>query len=126
MASFDSIAPVFLVDDVNATVEWYAKQLGFETTGVFPKEPPASWASLRRGGAELMLQRLPGHRKPDLYAKRRGGVWDAYVRTSGVKRLYEGLSAQPFIKQPLRQQPYGLWEFEVADPNGYVVVFGGE
>ena len=105
MASFDSVAPVFLVDDVNAT---------------------ASWASLRRDGAELMLQRLPGHRKPDLYANRRGGVWDAYVRTSGVKRLYEGLKAQPFIKQPLRQQPYGLWEFEAVDPNAYVLVFGGE
>jgi hypothetical protein len=53
-------------------------------------------------------------------------LWDAYVRTSGVKRLYEALSAPPFIKQPLRQQPYGLWEFEVIDPNGYVLVFGGE
>ena len=27
------------------------------------------------------------------------------------------------IVQPLRQQPYGNWEFEVKDPNGYVLVF---
>jgi hypothetical protein len=26
----------------------------------------------------------------------------------------------------LKQQPYSDWEFEVCDPNGYVVVFGGE
>jgi len=24
---------------------------------------------------------------------------------------------------PLRKQPYGDWEFEVKDPNGYVLVF---
>ena len=27
------------------------------------------------------------------------------------------------IVKPLRQQPYGNWEFEVKDPNGYVLVF---
>jgi len=27
---------------------------------------------------------------------------------------------------PLKQQPYGDWEFELRDPNGYVLVFGGE
>jgi len=27
------------------------------------------------------------------------------------------------ILLPLRQQPYGDWEFEVKDPNGYVLVF---
>jgi len=26
---------------------------------------------------------------------------------------------------PLNQQPYGDREFEVRDPNGYVLVFGG-
>ena len=27
------------------------------------------------------------------------------------------------IVQPLRKQPYGNWEFEVRDPNGYLLVF---
>jgi hypothetical protein len=26
---------------------------------------------------------------------------------------------------PLIQRPYGDWEFEVRDLNGYVLVFGG-
>jgi uncharacterized glyoxalase superfamily protein PhnB len=29
------------------------------------------------------------------------------------------------IPMRLTQQPYGDWEFEVRDPNGYVLVFGG-
>ena len=27
------------------------------------------------------------------------------------------------IKTPLRKQSYGDWEFEVKDPNGYILVF---
>jgi hypothetical protein len=121
-----SAVPTFLVPDVNATAEWYAAHLGFATAGVFPSEPPASWASLQRDGAEIMLQRLPEYHKPDLYARRAGGVWDAYIRTSGVHAFYETLRHHPFIKMPLTRQPYGDWEFEVVDLNGYVLVFGGD
>jgi PhzF family phenazine biosynthesis protein len=121
-----SIAPAFLVSDVDATAAWYAEALGFATTGVFPSTPPAVWASIQRGGAEIMLQRLPGYRKNKLYDQREGGVWDAYVRTNGVHALYATVRDQPFVRMPLTRQPYGDWEFEVEDPNGYVVVFGGD
>jgi hypothetical protein len=26
----------------------------------------------------------------------------------------------------LRKRSYGDWEFEVQDPNGYILVFGGD
>jgi len=26
----------------------------------------------------------------------------------------------------LLKQPYGDWEFEISDPNGYALVFGGD
>jgi uncharacterized glyoxalase superfamily protein PhnB len=45
---------------------------------------------------------------------------------SGVAGLWETLRERPFIQMPLRRQPYGDWEFEVRDPDGYVVVFGGD
>lgn len=121
-----SSVPVFLVTDVNATAEWYAKHLGFTTAGIFPPQPPASWASLQRDGAEIMLQRLDGYRKPDIYEQRDGGVWDTYIRLTGVAKLYESIKNEPFIKMTLRKQPYGDWEFEVVDLNGYVLVFGGD
>lgn len=118
--------PVFLVADVDATASWYREHLGFETAGMFPPQPPASWASLQRDGAEIMLQRMAGYRKPDLYGSRPGGVWDAYIRMRGVHALYETLRHRPFIKMALTKQPYGDWEFEVVDLNGYVLVFGGD
>jgi uncharacterized glyoxalase superfamily protein PhnB len=81
---------------------------------------------LQRDDAEIMLQRLAGYQIPDLYAARPGGVWHAYIRMRGVHALYLQVRDQSFVKTPLKRQPYGDWEFEVQDPNGYVLVFGGD
>ena len=121
-----SAVPVFLVADVDSTCAWYRQHLGFATAGIFPKRPPASWASLQRDGAEIMLQRLAGYRQPNVYDQRDGGVWHAYIRMNGVSKLYHSIKNEPFITMKLRRQPYGDWEFEVEDVNGYVLVFGGD
>jgi uncharacterized glyoxalase superfamily protein PhnB len=44
----------------------------------------------------------------------------------GVHALYDALRDRAFVQMPLKQQPYGDWEFELRDPNGYVLVFGAE
>ena len=121
-----SAAPTFLVADVGDTARWYAGQFGFEIAGTFPKTEPYAYASVQRDGVEIMLLSLAGYQKPDLSARRPEGLWDAYVRTSGVRELYEQMKGQPFIQMPLKKQRYGDWEFEVRDPNGYVLVFGGD
>ena len=115
--------PTFLVADVGSTARWYADNLGFRTAGTVPAGEPYVYASLQREAVELMLLRLADYQKPDLTARRPEGVWDAYVRMQGVHALYETVRGQAFIQAPLRKQPYGDWEFEVRDPNGYVLVF---
>ncbi len=70
-----------------------------------------------------MFQHKPGYQKPDLYGTRPGGVWDAYIRMQGVAELYEAVKDRVEIKMPLTKQPYGDSEFEVRDPNGYILVF---
>jgi len=121
-----SVAPVFLVSDVNRTARWYAEHLRFDTTGLFPRQGAAAWASLQRGGAEIMLQRLAGYQKQHVYDLRDGGVWDAYIRLEGVREFYRTVVGQPFVKSELEKQAYGDWEFLVQDLNGYVLVFGGD
>jgi uncharacterized glyoxalase superfamily protein PhnB len=116
-------APTFVVVDVAGTARWYADTLGFRIAGVVPSVEPYVYASLQRDGVELMLLGLAGYQKPDLTADRPEGVWDAYVRMRGVRAFYEMVRGQAFILSPLRKQPYGDWEFEVRDPNGYILVF---
>jgi catechol 2,3-dioxygenase-like lactoylglutathione lyase family enzyme len=121
-----SSVPALVVSDVDATAAWYAANLGFLTVGIFPSQPPAVWASLQRDHAEIMLQHLVEHRKPEFNPQRSGGGWHVYIRAAGLHRLYEEVRDRPFVKTPLRRQPYGDWEFEVEDLNGYVLVFGGD
>jgi len=117
--------PTFLVPDVAATARWYAEHLGFHTAGTVPKQEPYVYASVQRNGAEIMLLSLPGYEKPDLSSRQPQGLWDAYIRMTGVHALYDSVRGEPFVQMPLKHQPYGDWEFEVRDPNGYVLVFGG-
>ena len=121
-----SSVPTFWVPDVGRTARWYSEHLGFRIAGTFPKQEPYAYASLRRDAAEIMLLSLADYEKPDLRARRPDGLWDAYFRMSGVAAVYETVRDQPFVQMPLKHQPYGDWEFEVRDLNGYVLVFGGE
>jgi hypothetical protein len=125
MAEFHSVAPVFAVADIGATIRWYEEQLGF-IGDPFPAHEPYVFAIMYRDRIEIMLQRVKGYQKPDLYNARAGGVWDAYFRIEGVKDLFESVRDEAKIVQPLRKQHYGQWQFEIADLNGYVLVFGEE
>lgn len=122
MPKLNSVAPSFPVADVDATIRWYETHLGF-TSDPFPETPPYVFASVCRDEAEIMFQRIEGYEKPDLSPLREAGVWDAYIRMEGVKEFYELVKDKVEIKMPLRKQGYGDWEFEIRDPNGYILVF---
>jgi len=122
MVKFSSINPCFAVADVGATIRWYETELGF-AGDPFPDHEPFVFGILRRDQVQIFLMRVEGYRKPDLYDQRSGGVWDAYLRISGLEELYDAVKERLDIRHPLHRQPYGLAEFEVRDPNGYILVF---
>jgi len=122
MSHLESTTPCFAVADIATTMRWYEEELGF-TPDPFPANEPYVFAILRRDDIDIMLQRIENYQKPDIYKLRSVGVWDAYIRIRGVKQFYNDIKDKVEILQPLRKQPYGHWEFEVKDPNGYVLVF---
>ena len=122
MPKLASTAPCFAVADVGSTIQWYEQHLGFHGHR-FPEDEPHAFGILVRDQIEIMLQRVDNYQKPNLYDQRGGGVWDAYIRMQGVKEFYESIREGVEILLPLAKQFYGDWEFEVKDPNGYVLVF---
>ena len=84
MPEYQSIVPVFAVADVGATMNWYQDKLGF-WSDPFPANEPYVFAILFRDHIEIMLQRVEDYQRPDIYANRPGGVWDAYIRTTQLK-----------------------------------------
>lgn len=123
-AKLRSAAPVFLVGDIASTMRWYQTNLGFKADP-FPESPPHAFCILRKDDVVIMLQQLTGYEKPDVYEKREGGVWNVYLRTEGVRGLYQALSkaGDVTVLELLHRQPYGETEFVVPDPNGHTLVF---
>jgi len=99
-------------------MEWYRDTLGF-VGDPFPASPPYEFAILRNGQAETMLRRG----SPLLCAKARRYDWDVYLRLteSSLRELFAQLSASGIVTRGLERMPYGLAEFEITDPDGYVV-----
>ena len=110
---------VLLVGNIEPTMEWY-KQLGF-TSEYFPP----GFAILRRDNVEIFLQQQPGYVPPDDLGRRERHAWNVYIVTDKVKALYAEYSALPGVRisRQLREQDYGMTEFDVIDLNGYRLVF---
>jgi uncharacterized glyoxalase superfamily protein PhnB len=125
MAYCEAVTPCFAVANIEETMAWYEQHFAF-SADPFPAKSPFVFCILRRDEVEIMLQRVEGYAKSNLYQLRPGGVWDAYIRVTEVKDIYEAVRDKVEVIQPLHRQLYGQTEFEVKDPNGYVLVFSEE
>jgi uncharacterized glyoxalase superfamily protein PhnB len=110
--------PLLRVVDVAQAMRWYRDTLGF-VGDPFPSSPPHEFAILRQGPAEIMVRRAqpPVRSRPGAYD------WDVYLRLEGsrFRELFAALSARGIVTRRLERMSYGLAEFEVTDPDGYVI-----
>jgi len=112
------VVPVLRVADVARSIEWYRQSLGF-VGDPFPAHPPYEFAILRSGTEEIMLRcgTPPARSGPKQY------VWDVYLRLEDVpfRELSAQLQARGIVTRRLERMFYGLAEFEITDPDGYVL-----
>lgn len=117
-------APYFLVPDVAAAGAYYRDVCGFECE--YAAGEPPEFAICKRDGAQIMFRRAfdPGLICPN---EKQGGTWDVFCWVDALDPLFEELTAHgASIAYPPVVQPYGIREFAVRDPNGYVLGFGEE
>ena len=124
VASADIIrgAPYFPVGDVSTIGAYYRDVLGFQSE--YSAGQPPEFAIYSRGGSAIMFRRVP-----DVTLIRtnesQGGTWDVFFWVSDVDALHREFTraGAVFVYDPV-VQPYGMKEFAVRDPNGYVLGFG--
>lgn len=117
-------APYFPVPDITSITTYYRDVLGFHCE--YSAGDPPEFALCSRGGSCLMFRRV---KDPSLICpnEKQGGTWDAFFWVSDVEALFGELTLKAaIIVYPLVVQPYGMREFAVRDPNGYVLGFGQE
>lgn len=120
-----SIAPLFLVDDVVATANYYRDRLGFRYER-FWGDPPA-FCMVTRAGVVIMLSQFErtAAMRPNRLADPHGECWDAYVWVDDADALHAEFVARGVtIARGVCDQPYGCRDFDVEDCNGYRLCFG--
>ncbi len=115
-----SFAPQFLVDDLQRSIAFY-QRLGF-TFG----EPWAGFYAIgQRDGLELHLKQAPKN-QAERQHRREHDHLDAAAGVDGIEAFYAQCIANqvPMLK-PLARTAWGTQDFYVADPDGYILCFGG-
>jgi predicted enzyme related to lactoylglutathione lyase len=119
-----SVAPLFIVDDVVATANFYRDKLGFHYDR-FWGDPPG-FAMVHRAGVTIMLKQLPaGSMRPNSTIDPEGELWDAYIWIEAADSLYEEFKKSSVkIARQICDQEYGCRDFDIEDCNGYRLCFG--
>lgn len=128
MPALSSIAPFFVVDDLQASLDFYCSRLGFMVTytGGGEGKEPDYFGIVQRDGVVIMLKAITPdiHPQPN-HSRHEWARWDAYVDTTDPDALYSEYvgNAVP-IHRPLAGTSDGLRAFEIIDNSGYVICFG--
>ena len=112
MTRVHQVVPILCVRDVPASIAYYRDRLGF--TDSWGWGDPAGFGGVRRDGVEVQFC-LNGQGNP--------GTWLS-IWVDDVDALYEDLRARGAdIRQPPTTFEWGVWECNVADPDGHRIRF---
>ena len=119
-----NVAPLFLVDDVVSTANFYRDKLGFQYDR-FWGEPPC-FCMVRRSGVTIMLSQVAGATmRPNRVADPHGECWDAYLWVDHADALYADFKSKGVkIARDICDKEYGCRDFDIEDCNGYRLCFG--
>ena len=119
-----SINPFFIVENLQASITYYAERLGFQLDYQGPDDDPF-YGRVSRDGIGIMLKAIVPEVLPRPNRTRHEWArWDAFIYTLDPDSLFAEfrqrgatfLTELSFIDEV-------LWGFEVTDADGYVLAF---
>ena len=120
------LTPNVFTSDLHRSLEFYRGVLGFAVTVTVPDAAPFVFAWLQRDGVSVFLNDLEAarHEDPNVpFVVGQSGI-SMFIHLEGVEELWSQVKDRAPVVMPLKQQWYGMTEFSVADPDGYVITFG--
>jgi lactoylglutathione lyase len=123
--AFKKLTPNLLVANVERSLAFYIDVLGFERGMTVPEQSPFAFASVTGGAVEIFFNDAAGAIKeyPAFAGKTLGATGTMYIEMEGVEALHDRLKPTVPIVMPLVTQFYGVREFAIEDPDGYVITF---
>ncbi len=126
-----TVKPNLTVADMARSLAFYRDVLGFVPVARIPEENPI-FAIMAAGDVEVHLDtreslRQFGMDQPDLDGERRGTGVNLYFGVDDVDGLYQAVRAGGVAPVfDIRTMPYGVRQFTLADPDGYLLTFAQE
>jgi len=115
-----SLAPQFLVDDLDRAITYYRDVLGFS----FGETWRGLYAIGARDNLQIHLKKAP-KTAADRAHRRECEHLDVYAGVSGIEEFYEQCVARGAkILKPLAATAWGTKDFYLEDPEGYIIGFG--
>ena len=128
---FSDVTPNLVVANVERSLTFYRDVLGFSVNATVPEgQGPYVFAWMQRDGVAVFLnsqESVEDHQ--DLASRTIGGtatlfiVLEADDVATGVDGLFASVSSRAKVMMPLKDQFYGMREFGIEDPDGYVIFF---
>ena len=125
MPHFKKLTPNLLVSNVERSLAFYVDTLGFERGMTVPDASPFVFASVVSGSVEVFFNDAATAVKeyPGFGGKPIGATGTLFIEVEGVDALHARLKSTVKIVMPIVTQFYGMREFAISDPDGYVITF---
>jgi len=120
---YQKVTPNLMVKDVSASLKFYQETLGLERRLTVPEQEPFVFVSVAAGDVEIFLNQ-DGLNQDGSSGKSRASGISLYVELEGLNHLLERVQQhQVKIEIALNETFYGMREFAVLDPDGYMIIF---
>jgi uncharacterized glyoxalase superfamily protein PhnB len=119
------ITPNLIVSSVERSLAFYTEVLGFARGMTVPDQSPFVFASVTSGPVEIFLNDRSTVTKesPQMAGLAFGGGNTMFIEVEGIDALHDRIAGSVKVVMPLVTQWYGLREFAITDPDGYVLTF---
>ena len=120
------VTPSLVTNDIPRAVAFYCDVLGFSVATTVPDAEPFVFVLLERDGVNVFLNDLNTvrHETPDATSLVVGQSGVAmFFLIDDATAMWEQVRDRAPVIMALKDQWYGMREFAVTDPDGYVVTF---
>jgi lactoylglutathione lyase len=125
MPQFTKLTPNLLVASVERSLAFYVDTLGFARGMTVPDASPFVFAAVASGTVEIFFNDAAVATKeyPAFAGKPIGATGTLFIEVEGVDALHDRLRPKVKIVMPIVTQFYGMREFAIEDPDGYIITF---
>lgn len=119
------VTPNLIVSSVERSLAFYIDILGFARGMTVPEQSPFVFASVTNGPVEVFFNDRSTVAKdsPQMAGLALGGGNTMFIEVEDIDGLHDRIKPNATIVMPIVTQWYGMREFAVADPDGYVITF---